>query len=93
MNASIDAVWEVLRPLDFAWLSAVKECKVQNGSAAEVGSQRRVTYADGAVQTVKLVELSDIEYFLTYDVISSEPAVTVTSAVHTLKLRRITFDK
>lgn len=93
LNAPVERVWEVLRPLDFSWLSnTVKEAKIQNGASAEVGSQRRITYSDGTDQTVKLLELSDLEYFLTYDVIQSEPAVTVTSALHTLRLRRVTHD-
>lgn len=58
-----------------------------------VGSQRRVTYKDGATQLYKVLELSDLNHFVTYDVIQSEPAVSYSSAIHTIKLRRITFDK
>lgn len=55
-----------------------------------VGSHRRVSYKDGAVQTVKLMELSDLAYSLAYEVITSEPPVSVSSALNTIKLNRIT---
>jgi hypothetical protein len=82
-----------------------------------VGGVRRVTYKDGTVQRVKLVELSgesfmmhaslyvlplphvslfaciDAEYSVTYDVIESVPPVRYLSAIHTIKLRRITATK
>jgi hypothetical protein len=33
--ASIDRVWETVRPLQFKWLKTVKEAKVQEGKDAE----------------------------------------------------------
>lgn len=88
-----ERVWELIRPLTFSWLSSVKEVKVEQGSsAAEVGSQRRVVYKDGTVQTLKVLELSDINMFVTYELIASEPAISVSSAVHTIRLFPVTFD-
>ncbi|KAI3647778.1 hypothetical protein MP228_007999 [Amoeboaphelidium protococcarum] len=85
-------VWEQVRPLTFKWLSAVKEVKVVDGNESQVGSQRKITYVDGTVQTVRVLELSDVENFVTYEVVSSEPAVQVSSAIHTIRLRRVTAD-
>lgn len=93
VHAPVDRVWEAVRPLTFGWLKTVKEVKVQEGSEAQVGSHRRVTYKDSAVQTYKVLELSDLEHFITYDVIACEPPVSVSSAIHTINLRRITNDK
>jgi len=87
----IDRVWEVLRPLDLSFLTAVAGTEFEAGaSSSKVGGVRRVTYRDGTVQRVKLVELSDAEHTLTYDVIESIPPVRYLSAIHTVKLRRIT---
>jgi hypothetical protein len=96
-----DRVWSTLRPLTFSWLKSVKEVKADGNEGSPqstqltpvVGSTRRVVYTDGTVQSIKMLELSDLHYFVTYEVIASEPAVSVTSAVHTLRLRHITFDK
>lgn len=54
-----------------------------------VGASFTVTFKDGTVQQWKLLELSDLEHFLTYDLIESEPAVGVLSAIHTIRLRRV----
>jgi Ca2+-binding EF-hand superfamily protein len=93
---NIDRVWEALRPLNLATIlpSAVASSVLEGDArASEVGGVRRVTYKDATVQRVKLVELSDAEYSLTYDVIESVPAVRYLSAIHTIKLRRITSTK
>lgn len=55
-----------------------------------VGAEFRINFKDGTVQTVKLLELSDLEHFLTYDLVDSEPSVKVMSAIHTIRLRRVT---
>jgi Ca2+-binding EF-hand superfamily protein len=91
IHQSIDRVWEVLRPLDLSFLNAVARTELEAGaSSSKVGGVRRVTYRDGTIQRVKLVELSDAEHSLTYDVIESTPPVSYLSAIHTVKLRRIT---
>lgn len=94
IHESIDRVWEALRPLDLTILPVVASSALEaDARASEVGGVRRVTYKDGTVQRIKLVELSDAEYSITYDVIESVPAVRYLSAIHTIKLRRITSTK
>jgi len=91
IQQSIDRVWEVLRPLDLSFLSAVSRSELEAGaSCSKVGGVRRVTYRDGTIQRVKLLELSDAEHSVTYEVIESTPAVSYLSAIHTISLRRIT---
>jgi hypothetical protein len=91
IDASIDRVWDVLRPLDFSFLPSVATSVVENRqNPAKVGSERRVLYKDGTMQLLKLTELNDATFTLTWDVIMSEPAVSYTSAVHTIRLRRVT---
>ena len=92
IQASPDQVWAQIRPLTFPFSSSVKECKVTEGTVAEVGSHRRVHYTDGTVQTLKVLEINDLLFQITYELIWSEPAVTVTSAVHTIKLHHVTYD-
>lgn len=91
INASIDSVWGLIRPLTFAYNTRVKSSEVEDKkSAAEVGAVIRVTYADGTVQRLKLTELSDAQNSVSWDVEESIPAVTVMGASHTIKLRRVT---
>ena len=40
--------------------------------------------------TLKISEISDLKYFITYEVITSDPPAPMTSAIHTIQLRRVT---
>jgi len=92
VDGSVDKVWDLLRPLDFSFLSAVATSVVEGRqNPARVGSVRRVIYRDGTLQRIKLMELNDASHTVTYDVITSEPPVPYTSAIHTIRLRRVTF--
>jgi len=78
--------------LDFSFLKAVATSVVEGRqNPARVGGVRRVIYTDGTLQRVKLMELNDSTRTITYDVITSEPPVPYSSAIHTIKLRRVTF--
>jgi len=91
VQQSIDRVWEVLRPLNLSFLTAVQTSEIEAGvTASKVGGVRRVVYKDGTVQRIKLLELSDAEYSVTYEIIESTPEVKYLAAVHTISLRRIT---
>jgi len=77
----------------FVFTNSCYFCVENRENPAKVGSVRRVVYKDGTVQLIKLSELNDATYTLTWDVIMSEPAVTYSSAVHTIRLRRVTVSK
>jgi len=61
-----------------------------SGAPGEVGSLKKLHYKDGTAQTIRLVELSDLNYFLSFDLIEANPAAQFTSALHTIGLKRIT---
>jgi hypothetical protein len=91
INAAVDTVWGLIRPLTFAFNTRVAGAEVEDKkSASEVGAVVRVTYKDGTVQRLKVVEISDAGYSVSWDVVESIPAVTVMAATHTVKLRRVT---
>jgi len=91
INAPIEKVWNAVRPLTFAFSHIVQKVALENKAAeAEVGGVRHVTYKDGTEQHIKLLELSDIDYSVTYEIIESKPPVNYLSAIHTIRLRRVT---
>jgi len=59
-------------------------------SASEVGAVVAVTYKDGCVQKLRVMELSDAAHSISWDVIESIPAATVLGVTHTVRLRRVT---
>ena len=59
-----------------------------------VGGLRTITYGEGksaTVQTIEIRELSDLHHYVTYEVISSEPSVGYTSAIHRIRLHNVTY--
>ncbi|KAF9973054.1 hypothetical protein BGZ73_003743 [Actinomortierella ambigua] len=92
IDAPIDIVWQQVRPAELKFWSAIKSAKVEQGAVGEVGSLRTFTFKDGSVQQVKVVELSDLGHFLSFDFIQSEPAVGYMSALHTIHLRKVTHN-
>lgn len=96
---STKQVWKAIRPLDFKFLPNVASVEIENKeSPSAVGAVRKVTYKDSAdgktvtMQRIKLLELSDVNYTVTYDLIESTPAVKVMSAIYSLKLSRVSMD-
>jgi len=69
----------------------VKKTEIVNAKdESSVSGERVITYKDGTQQTIQIQELSDLHNFVTYSVVSSEPAVHYTSAVHQIRLREVT---
>ncbi|KAF9405243.1 hypothetical protein BGZ94_003677, partial [Podila epigama] len=87
--APLDSVWAKVRPVKLDFWKAVKHVDV-HGGLGEVGSTRKISFNDGAVQEVKIVELSDLEHSVTFDFIQANPPVEFMSALHTISLRKVT---
>jgi hypothetical protein len=83
--------WDVVRPLDFSKLTPglVRSSVVNGTSADQVGSSRVITYKSGDVWTVKVVELSDLEHKISWETVTAEPAVSFSSRIDTIQLRRV----
>ncbi|KAG0049252.1 hypothetical protein BGZ83_005924 [Gryganskiella cystojenkinii] len=89
IEAPIDIVWKHVRTVELKFWKAVKHVHV-HGGLGEVGSTRKISFNDGAVQEVKVVELSDLAHFVSFDFIEASPPVEFMSALHTISLRRVT---
>jgi len=91
IHANIDAVWAVIRPLDFKYNPHVTKAEVEDKkSSSEVGAVIKVSYKDNTVQRIKTSELNDHGHTVSWDLVESVPAVSILSVVHTVKLRRVT---
>lgn len=55
-----------------------------------LGSLRRVVYKDGAEFVFRLVELSDIQHTVSYELIETDSTVNVSGVLHTIQLTEIT---
>ena len=75
INNNIDDVWNVIKPLTFPFAGDVKSVKIlpDNSSPFNVGNVREITYNDGTKQSIKIVEISNLEHSVKNTVFSSEP--------------------
>ncbi|KAJ3027961.1 UNVERIFIED_CONTAM: hypothetical protein HDU68_002764 [Siphonaria sp. JEL0065] len=89
--APIEQVWQQIRTVQFGFWKAVQKVEVE-GNVDAVGSIRVVYFKDGSVQKFKILELSDLEHFVTYEVIESSVDTLVLAAYHTIRLRKVTHD-
>jgi len=93
INAPLDRVWSQIRLLDFHFLSTVASCTFEDKAVYNtVGGFRKITYKDKTEQRLHLLEYSESHNYLTYEVVSSTPAVTYSSAINTIQARRVTED-
>ncbi|KAH8927868.1 hypothetical protein BT69DRAFT_1346999 [Atractiella rhizophila] len=80
-------VWELISNLNFdKWWSIVD--KFENNAEGGV----LTTFKDGTKTTFKLEEYSQLDHFVTYSAISSDPPLGFSSALSTIRLYPITSD-
>ncbi|KAF9207867.1 hypothetical protein BGZ49_010351 [Haplosporangium sp. Z 27] len=89
IEAPIDIVWTHVRTVELGFWTAVKSVQVEGG-VSEVGSTRKISFKDGALQEVKIVELSDLSHTVSFDFIEAQPPVDFMSALHTITLHKVT---
>eukprot|EP01122_Echinamoeba_exundans_P015515 TRINITY_DN7391_c0_g1_i1.p1 TRINITY_DN7391_c0_g1~~TRINITY_DN7391_c0_g1_i1.p1 ORF type:complete len:168 (-),score=44.98 TRINITY_DN7391_c0_g1_i1:134-568(-) len=89
----IEQVWKALREFDFPakLISTVTGCELTEGSATSVGAVRKVSWT-GQWKKQRLIELSDLHYTATWELIESEPISETLAAISTLKCIRVTED-
>lgn len=87
-------VWEKIRPFNFDFWKKVKKVEVEEKDSehGEVGGIHIIYYDDDTMDTVKLLEMSDRNFFLSYEVLKTtsdtfHPEIKIS---HSLRLRKVT---
>lgn len=94
MPIKLDAAWTRFKSfkLETVMPGKVKETRFISGGPNEIGAVVSISYVDGASWEVRISEISDIEHAVGYQVLSTEPAVQVTSVEGRLRLREVSDD-
>jgi len=93
VKAPLSKVWNLVRSVDFHYLPTVLDAHLEDtATPSQVGGVRSVTYKDKTVQRIRLLELSDVNHTVTWELIESTPAISFLSAMHTVELRSVTVD-
>lgn len=92
IRAPVDKVWGLIRSGDFASWWGICASSTCEGALLSLGATHILTFVDGTVWTVAISEISDIKKTLSFELISSEPASTVSAAIHTVTVQKVTKD-
>ncbi|KAI9726467.1 MAG: hypothetical protein M1828_001289 [Chrysothrix sp. TS-e1954] len=89
--AHLSKVWHLIKLQTFhQFWPALKSCEeVKSGTSNEV-DVIRWTFKDGTVQDVKQEEHSSLNHYITYSIITSQPALTYTSVLSTVRCYEVT---
>jgi len=74
--------------LDFEHLVPKSVSKVHG--KVIVGEQVKLEFKDDTSMVVRILELSELQHFVTWEMVECTPAVTVTSVINKIKLCRVT---
>ncbi|KAF2442891.1 Bet v1-like protein [Karstenula rhodostoma CBS 690.94] len=93
IEAPFSAVWHLIKLQDFSkFWSKLEKSEVVQSSSPETDVVKW-TFKDGTELDVKQEEHSSIDHFITYSVISSQPALSYTSVVSTIRAYPVTSGK
>ena len=94
LDINISKVWNSLRSfeLDKILSSHVKSVKFISGNPNEIGSVFEVEYIDGSLWTNRLLEISESNRVLSWELIGALPETSYSSMVTTIRLSKVTED-
>ncbi|KAL1587862.1 hypothetical protein WHR41_03698 [Cladosporium halotolerans] len=90
IRAPLSHVWHLIKIQDFSkFWTALSSSEFVKGASEETDVVKW-TFKDGSVIEVKQEEHSSINHYITYSVITSQPALTYTSVVSTVRCYAVT---
>ncbi|KAG7287599.1 hypothetical protein NEMBOFW57_007111 [Staphylotrichum longicolle] len=90
IRAPLSHVWHFIKLPEFhKFWSAIKEAEHVKGTSTETDVVKW-TFRDGSVVEVKQDEHSNLDHFITYSVIESEPELTYSGVVSTIRCWPVT---
>jgi hypothetical protein len=64
-----------------------------DGAAGQVGSHLEIVWKDGASWKVLITEISDLNHFISYELVEAEPPLGTSSLQATIRLLRVTDEQ
>jgi len=85
-------VWSGFRTLAFEKIApgTVSATEFESGAEGVVGAVVKITYTDGTVWRIRVTEFSERHHTLAYELLTAEPATTVTSVQGEFKMLSVT---
>jgi hypothetical protein len=93
IEAPFSSVWHLIKLHSFAdFWSQLDKSEIVKGASEETDIVKW-TFKDGTALEVKQEEHSSIDHYITYSVISAQPALSYTSVVSTIRVYPVTSGK
>ena len=94
VKTTIGKLWESLRELKFNTLfpSTVTSVEYTEGKAGQLSSIVKIAYKDGSKWSYRVNEISDLNYFISFELVEADPKSPAGSVSNKIKLLRITED-
>jgi len=94
INMHPNKAWELFKAVSLDKIIPKKVVKNEftTGGPGQVGAVVKIEYSDKAVWEIRITEVSDKRRSISYEVISTEPAHSVTSMESTITIRHVTSD-
>ncbi|KAF2492509.1 Bet v1-like protein [Lophium mytilinum] len=93
IEAPLSSVWHLIKLQDFSkFWSKLDKSEYVKGASDETDIVKWA-FKDGTVLEMKQEEHSSIDHYITYSIISSQPALSYTSVVSTVRLYSVTSGK
>ena len=91
IKESITKLWPLVRGVNLDKLlpSSVSKVAWLEGGPGQVGSRVEVTWTDSAVWRLNITEISDINHFVSYELVEAEPPLGTSSLQAKIHLLRV----
>lgn len=87
-----EKVWGLISSGDFSSWWGICVSSSCEGTPMALGATHILTFSDGTVWNIAICEISNTKKTLSFELISSEPASTISAAVHTVSVQSVTKD-
>lgn len=85
------AFWSSLCKLDFKWWNLVAASEFVSGAAGQVNSVVKLTFADKATWTLRVVGISELRKTIEFELLETNPSAGCSSALHELAVHEVTL--
>ena len=91
LPVTLQKAWEIFKGLQLEKVAPgkVSATKFTSGGPGQIDSTLEIHYADGAQWVVRIAEVSELSHSIGYQVITTEPAHSVTSIQGQILLRAV----
>jgi len=87
-DSNLEHIWKRVRNFDFDYMVSGHVARVFGKVA--IGEQLKIDFKDGSYMIVRIVELSDIEHCIVWEMLETSPPINCSAILNRIQLVRVT---